>query len=131
MRPSFLRVAPTATLILAAFAACRSASTPPVTTPAPASAIRTTYPSGNALLAAMRERYDGKWYRTLTFVQKTSRLQADGKWNVQTWYEAMKVPGLLRIDFDPISAGNGVLYARGASPSSGRSGWRRCSSSGR
>jgi hypothetical protein len=31
---------------------------------------------------------------------------------VQTWYEAMKLPGRLRIDFDPVSAGNGVLYAR-------------------
>ena len=60
----------------------------------------------------MRERYDGKWYTTLTFTQKTSRLAPDGKWNVQTWYEAMKVPGRLRIDFDPISAGNGVIYAR-------------------
>jgi hypothetical protein len=60
----------------------------------------------------MRFKYDEKWYKTLTFKQKTSRLQADGKWNVQTWYEAMKVPGSLRIDFDPISAGNGVIYTR-------------------
>jgi len=60
----------------------------------------------------MHARYAGKWYSTLTFTQKTSRLGADGKWNVQTWYEALKVPGELRIDFDPVSAGNGVVYVR-------------------
>jgi len=74
--------------------------------------VRTTYATGEDVLAAMRGRYDGKWYKTLTFKQKTSRLTADGKWNAQTWYEAMKVPGSLRIDFDPISGGNGVIYAR-------------------
>lgn len=58
----------------------------------------------------MHARYATKWYHTATFTQQTSRLQPDGKWNVQTWYEAMRVPGELRIDFDPVSAGNGVLY---------------------
>ena len=60
----------------------------------------------------MRDRYLGKWYTTVTFKQKTSRLLPNGNWNVQTWWEAMKLPGRLRIDFDPVSAGNGVLYAR-------------------
>ena len=60
----------------------------------------------------MHARYAGKWYSTLTFTQKTSRLASDGKVNVQTWYEALKVPGQLRIDFDPLSAGNGVVYVR-------------------
>jgi len=27
---------------------------------------------GEALIREMHQRYDGKWYRTLTFVQKTS-----------------------------------------------------------
>ena len=60
----------------------------------------------------MHARYAGKWYNTLTFHQKTSRLLPSGKWDVQTWHEALKLPGRLRIDFDPVSAGNGVLYAR-------------------
>ena len=77
-----------------------------------AAPVRTSYATGEDLLTAMRSRYDGKWYSTLTFTQKTSRLAPDGKWNVQTWYEAMKVPGRLRIDFDPISKGNGVIYTR-------------------
>lgn len=107
-----LRAAPTAALLLAALSACSRA---PAAAPAPepvAAPVRVSYATGQDVLAAMRARYDGKWYKTLTFKQKTSRLTADGKWNVQTWYEAMKIPGSLRIDFDPISAGNGVIYAR-------------------
>jgi len=83
---------------------CSAAPSVEPPTPVPA--------DGRAVLARMHDRYAGKWYNTLTFTQKTSRLAADGKWNVQTWYEAMRVPGQLRIDFDPISAGNGVLYTR-------------------
>ena len=93
-------------------AACHG-SAPVATTPTPApAAVRTAYANGEDVLTAMHDRYAGKWYNTITFTQKTSRLAADGKWNVQTWYEAMRVPGQLRIDFDPISAGNGVLYTR-------------------
>jgi hypothetical protein len=102
-----------ALVVLAALPACRSR--PPASTPSPKPApapIRTTYDDGDDVIAAMRARYDGKWYRTLTFTQKTSRLLADGTWRVDAWYEAMKLPGQLRIDFDPISAGNGVLYAK-------------------
>ena len=110
MRQLLLRTAPRAVLLLAALSACRHA---PHAAPAPAPAVpvRASYATGGDVVAAMRARYEGKWYTTLTFTQKTSRLQPDGTWNVQTWYEAMRVPGRLRIDFDPISAGNGVVYA--------------------
>lgn len=103
-----------AVLGLGVLAACRSSSPSPTREPAPvvAAPARTGYSTGDDVIAAMHARYAGKWYHTLTFTQKTSRLQADGKWNVQTWYEAMDLPGKLRIDFDPISAGNGVLYVR-------------------
>jgi hypothetical protein len=113
MRPPTLRAARVAVLSLAAFAACHSSSLPaPTRVPAPTSApIRTNYISGDDVIAAMHARYAGKWYSTLTFTQKTSRLLADGTWNVQTWYEAMKVPGQLRIDID-LSAGTGVVYVR-------------------
>jgi hypothetical protein len=101
-----------AVLCCAAIAGCRT----PVSTPAPPppTAARTTphYATGQEVVAAMRERYAGKWYNSLTFKQTTSRLLATGTWNAQTWYEAIHVPGRLRIDFDPISGGNGVMYAR-------------------
>ena len=110
MRSSLVYVAGAAILTVVA---CRG-NTPVAITPAPAAAmvVRKSYATGEDVIAAMHARYAGKWYSTLTFTQKTSRLQPDGKWNVQTWYEAMRVPGQLRIDFDPLSAGNGVLYAR-------------------
>ena len=112
MRLSLARVAAAAMLTLAA---ChRNAPVASTPTPAPVAIVRTptTYASGEDVIAAMHDRYAGKWYHTLTFTQKTSRLGADGKWNVQTWYEAMRVPGQLRIDFEPVSGGNGVLYTR-------------------
>ncbi len=61
---------------------------------------------GEEVLALMRERYLGKWYRTLTFVQKTTL--ADGK--VETWYEAAELPGKLRIDIAPLEGKNTLLF---------------------
>ena len=61
---------------------------------------------GVELITRMRERYLGKWYRTLTFVQKTTL--ADGK--VETWYEAAELPGKLRIDIAPLEARNTLLF---------------------
>jgi hypothetical protein len=69
--------------------------------------------SGESLIAAMRAKYDGKWYETLTFVQKTTEYKADGSSTVSTWYEAMKIPGKLRIDFDPLEKGGGILFSEG------------------
>jgi hypothetical protein len=61
---------------------------------------------GIELIGQMRERYLGKWYRTLTFVQKTTL--ADGK--VETWYEAAELPGKLRIDIAPLDGKNTLLF---------------------
>ena len=102
-----------AALLLAACSRTPVVATPEPSTPAPASArVTPRFATGADVVEAMRARYDGQWYKTLTFRQKTSRLLPNGSWKVETWYEAMKIPGRLRIDFDPLSAGNGVLYAR-------------------
>lgn len=69
--------------------------------------------SGDDLIAAMYNKYAGKWYKTLTFVQKTIHHQADGTTTSETWYEAMTLPGKLRIDIDPLDKGNGILFADG------------------
>ena len=61
------------------------------------------------LIAAMQKQYGKSWYKTATFVQQTTNFQPDGNSKVETWYEAMSVPGSLRIDFTPTSAGNGIL----------------------
>ena len=62
------------------------------------------------LVQAMQKKYAKSWYKTATFVQKTTNYQADGTKKVETWYEALSVPGNLRIDFTPIKDGNGILF---------------------
>jgi hypothetical protein len=69
--------------------------------------------SGEELIAAMHKKYDGKWYKTLTFVQKTIHHRADGSTTSETWYEAMSVPGSLRIDFADSKTGDGILFTGG------------------
>ncbi|HEX7295500.1 MAG TPA: hypothetical protein VF251_07090 [Pyrinomonadaceae bacterium] len=64
----------------------------------------------NELIEAMQKKYGKSWYKTATFVQETTNFQPDGTSKVETWYEAMSVPGSLRIDFAPTSAGNGILF---------------------
>ena len=69
--------------------------------------------STNELIAAMQKKYGQSWYKTATFVQETTNVQPDGTSKVETWYEAMMVPGSLRIDFTPTAAGNGILFTDG------------------
>ena len=38
----------------------------------------------------MRRAYDGRWYTTLTFVQRTSRKDAQGRDTVETWFESLR-----------------------------------------
>src|SRR5262245_35758473 len=73
---------------------------------APKEAIKTP----EELIQAMHDRYAKTWYKTATFVQKTTNYEADGAGKSETWYEAMSLPGKLRIDFDPINDGNGILF---------------------
>jgi hypothetical protein len=63
------------------------------------------------LLAAMRARYDGKWYRTLTFTQYNTERHPDGTEAHTVWHEWVGTPGKLRIEFEPADSGNGVLFA--------------------
>lgn len=62
--------------------------------------------TGDELIRQMYQRYAGKWYQTLTFVQKTT--QPNGA--VETWYEAARIPGYLRIDIAPLDSGRAILF---------------------
>ena len=62
------------------------------------------------LVQAMQAKYAKSWYKTATFVQKTTNIDKDGNKKVETWYEAMSLPGSLRIDFTPTKDGNGILF---------------------
>jgi outer membrane lipoprotein-sorting protein len=67
--------------------------------------------SGDDLIAAMRKKYAKSWYRTTTFKQVTTDYDQDGTTKVAVWYEALSMPGRLRIDFDPVKDGTGILFA--------------------
>jgi hypothetical protein len=63
------------------------------------------------LITAMRNKYAKKWYKTTTFRQVTRDYQKDGTKKEAVWHEAISIPGRLRIDFDPVKDGNGILFA--------------------
>lgn len=72
---------------------------------------RSTISSASALVRAMHERYAGKWYRTLTFVQTSHYYDTTGAPSrTELWYEAGQVPGILRIDIGDRRSGNGQLF---------------------
>ena len=78
---------------------------------APAVPARADITSADQLLTAMRDRHASRWYRTITFVQKSTYYRPDGSVSrVETWYEAGAIPGRLRIDIGDPSRGTGVLY---------------------
>ena len=63
--------------------------------------------TGADVLEAMRAAYEGKWYHTLTFKQKTTFHRPDGV-QEQTWYETLSHTPQgtqLRIDFGDLAAG--------------------------
>jgi len=69
---------------------------------------------GEALLKAMHDRYQGAWYESVVFKQKSITLNADGTSSTEIWDEALQLPGKLRIDKEPHSNGGGYLFADGA-----------------
>lgn len=95
-----MRALRAAVLMLGLTAACRPQAQP-ASLGAPV--------NGRAVLARMHDRYADSWYRTLTFVQRTTQHRPDGSEQVSTWYEALSGPRL-RIDVGNPSEGNGMLY---------------------
>ncbi len=78
---------------------------------APVSAAKIT--NAEQLVSAMHKKYAGKWYKTLVFAQKTTQFKPDGTVQNGIWYEALSMPGKLRVDYDPLAGGSGVIYAGG------------------
>jgi hypothetical protein len=100
-----MRLRPAALALIAPLALAACAPGAATVTPAPAPA------TGSGLLEAMRARYDGRWYRTLTFVQRTEQVPVGGGTpRRSTWYEAVSAPGKLRIDVDS-TLRSGQLFA--------------------
>jgi len=74
------------------------------------SALVWSPPSGRDVIKAMHDRYAGKWYRTLSFVQQNTATRPDGSQQHSVWREYAALPGKLRIEFVPPDSGNGVLF---------------------
>jgi hypothetical protein len=87
---------------------------------APSVLAQTKAPTtGREVLERMRAAYAGKWYHTLTFVQKTTRRLPSGSDTVQTWYESLRhtpeTGTWLRIDIGHPSEGNGIVSSADSS----------------
>ena len=92
-------------------AACARSPAAVSPSPAPATATRRTDPAtGSGIVRAMHDRYATTWYQSLTFTQTTTISLPSGSSLVQTWLEAGKMPGRLRIDTDSMRQ-SGVIYA--------------------
>ena len=98
--------------LLSAFSLAACATRGGAVDTAPTSAAATaSVTSTESLLRAMHDRYAGRWYKNLTFVQTSTYYKPDGAVDhAETWREAGMMPGRLRIDTDT-AAGNGVIYA--------------------
>jgi hypothetical protein len=68
--------------------------------------------TGEEVITKMHDKYAGKWYKTLTFVQKTVNYKPNGTSTTEMWSEAMAVPGSLRIDILD-KPGDGILFTNG------------------
>ena len=88
-----------------------SAANGPAPAAGAAAAATTAAPTdGRALVRQMHGRYAGKWYRTLTFTQKTTFTGPEGQTREETWYEAGSIPGKLRIDVAPLDSMNAFMF---------------------
>src|SRR5579864_2962604 len=70
--------------------------------------------TGDDVLRAMHDRYQGNWYETLTFTQQSITHKPDGTTSSETWHEALLLPGKLRVDIGAPAEGNGMIFADGA-----------------
>src|SRR4051812_18824448 len=68
---------------------------------------------GRAVLEKMHAAYAGKWYHSLTFVQKTTFFPQGAPERTQTWWESLRYSPKhgpqLRIDIGDVTSGNGQL----------------------
>ncbi len=70
--------------------------------------------SGYDVVTAMYNTYQGKWYKHLTFTQKTTFYNQDGSVErTQDWYEALTLPAKLAIKFDDKASTSGILFRDG------------------
>ncbi len=62
-----------------------------------------------SLISAMRDKYDGKYLKTLTFLQNNTRYTTTGEEHKSQWFEHVEAPGKLRIAFLPAAQKSGLV----------------------
>ena len=73
------------------------------------SASTASVTSASGLLKAMHDRYDGKYVRTISFLQNNTSYTPTGQERKSQWYEHLEVPGKLRIAFLPATQKSGLV----------------------
>lgn len=84
-----------------------STATKPTTSRPSSSVVRVTSSAG--LIKAMHERYDGKYLKTMSFLQNNTAYTTTGQERKSQWYEHIEIPGRLRIAFLPASQKSGLV----------------------
>lgn len=113
MHPTVLRSATFGALCLAACASAPAPARPAAEPASPLGEAAATGPIRDAasLLRAMHDRWAARWYHTVSFRQRTSRVLPGDSVRVETWYEWIALPGKLRIQMGEAAEGRGVIYA--------------------
>lgn len=84
-----------------------SPTTKPAASRASISTVHVTSSSG--LIKAMHDRYDGKYLKTMSFLQNNTAYTMTGQEQKSQWYEHIEIPGRLRIAFLPASQKSGLV----------------------
>ena len=66
---------------------------------------------GSQVVQQMHAKYQGAWFATVRFAQKTTTYDSGGKPTVESWYERIALPGKMRIDVGPAKDGNAMILA--------------------
>lgn len=84
-----------------------SPTTKPAASRVSISTVHATSSSG--LIKAMHDRYDGKYLKTMSFLQNNTAYTMTGQEQKSQWYEHIEIPGRLRIAFLPASQKSGLV----------------------
>src|SRR5438105_10317510 len=107
--------------LFAVFAAagCSYFKSSPTTEPTPSAGARVEASRGPGeglrlatsagLLKGMHDRYDGKFLKTMSFLQNNTQYTSTGAEKKSQWYEHIEVPGKLRIAFLPATTKSGLV----------------------
>lgn len=96
----------TVLLAVAALAGCARLSAPKGPPPVETSVSVT---SGATLISAMHDAYEGKWFRTISFMKNNTRYTTTGGEDKSQWYEHRQAPSRQRIAFLPAALKSGII----------------------